>query len=82
MSDRFVRKCEICQRLGENDRFLGPLIDKQSVLVHYNCVLFSPVHPDAESRQESGGVCGVTLRYIRTEGARAKKLVSVALLLC
>lgn len=81
MSDRFERKCEICQRLVENNRFLGPLIDKQSILVHYNCVLFSPVQPSAEEIQEVDGVCGVTLRYIRTEGARAKKLVSVLIYL-
>lgn len=75
---KFERKCEICGRSNRNERILGPLIHTQTISAHYNCVLFSPVTVDAisiASKSEDDGICGVTARFIRSEGNRAKKLV-------
>lgn len=71
---RFQRVCEICSRSNQNERLLGPLINSQTISAHYNCVMFSPVTVDATSKEDHG-ICGVTARFIRTEGSRAKKLV-------
>lgn len=77
-SMKFDRKCEICGRSNQNGRMLGPLIHTRTISAHYNCVLFSPTTVDANSLSsgsEDSGICGVTSRFIRSEGSRAKKLV-------
>lgn len=74
----FERKCEICKRSNFNGRMLGPLIHTNSISAHYNCVLYSPITPDAESvapRPEDEAIAGVSTRFIREEGRRAQKLV-------
>lgn len=73
-SKKFQRVCEICSRPDQNERLLCPLIHPSTISAHYNCVLFCSVQVDATSVEEHG-ICGVTPRYIRTEGNRAKKLV-------
>lgn len=72
------RKCEICKRSNFNGRMLGPLIDMHSISAHFNCVLFYPVTPAAESLAPQPGddaIAGVSTRFIRQEGHRAQKLV-------
>lgn len=74
----FERKCEICKRSNFNGRMLGPLIHTDSISAHFNCVLYSPVTPDAESiavRPEDKAIAGVSTRFIRDEGRRAQRLV-------
>lgn len=75
---KFERKCAICQRSKVNERMLGSLIHTKMISAHYNCVLFSPILPDATSMsahaaQDSIG--GIKSRFIRGEGTRAVKLV-------
>lgn len=51
----------------------------KSISAHFNCVLYSPVTPDAESvapRPEDDAIAGVSTRFIRVEGRRAKKMVN------
>lgn len=77
-SKNFERKCEICKRSHFNSRMLGPLIHTKSISAHFNCVLYSPVTPDAESfapRAEDDAIAGVSTRFISDEGRRAQKLV-------
>lgn len=72
------KKCDICLRDTLNDRALGRLQETRTITAHVNCVLFSPVSPDKTSltsRPEDDGIAGVTSRFVRQEGKRAKKLV-------
>lgn len=74
----FERKCEICLRSILNDRVLGRLQHTKTISAHVNCVLYSPVSPDSmslASRPDDDAIAGVKSRFIRDEGARAKKLV-------
>lgn len=83
-SKNHERKCEICKRSNFNSRMLGPLIHTNSISAHFNCVLYSPVTPDAESfapRPEDEAVAGVSTRFIRDEGRRAQKLVQKSILI-
>lgn len=76
----FERKCTICQRKECNDRMLGPLIHTKTISGHFNCILYSPVMPDAgsiASNKGDDGIAGVKSRFIREEGARASKLVII-----
>lgn len=76
----FERKCTICQRKDFNDRMLGPLIHTKTISGHFNCVLYSPIMPDAvsiASNKGDDGIAGVKSRFIREEGARASKLVII-----
>lgn len=71
--------CEICKRSVLNARLLGPLIHTRTITAHYNCVLFIPVTPHSTSRRHNetdDAIAGVSTRFIRDEGARAKLLVS------
>lgn len=80
----FERKCEICRRDNYNGRMLGPLIHTKTISAHYNCVMFSPVTPDETSRRDNpndDAIAGVTARFIREEGGRAKQLVRICFLL-
>lgn len=57
---------------------LGPIIHTKTISAHFNCVLYSPVTPDAldlQTREEEDAISGVKSRFVRTEAARAKKLV-------
>lgn len=74
----FGRKCEICRRSTFDQRTLGPLVHTKTISGHFNCVLYSPVAPDATSlapHPEDDSIAGVTTRFVREEGKRAKKLV-------
>lgn len=78
MPRQFERKCEICQRKHFNDRLLGPLMHTKTISAHFNCVLYSPVTPDAldlQTREEEDAIGGVKSRFVRAEAGRAKKLV-------
>lgn len=70
--------CGICRRSTIDERALGHFQESKSVAAHVNCVLFSPVTPDATSlitRPEDDGIAGVSARFIRQEIKRAKNLV-------
>lgn len=72
--------CQICKRSNRNDLVLGPMTDatKSNISAHFNCILYSPVVPDAlsiPSRPEADSIGGVSTRYVRHEGARAERLV-------
>lgn len=72
------RPCVICNRFVSNDRWLGPLQHLKTFSAHSNCVLYSPVPPDTSSFSENpeDSVAGMTSRFIRAEGQRAKRLVN------
>lgn len=76
----FNRNCEICHRTNFNSRMLGPMVHTKTISAHFNCVVFSPVSPDKTSlapNPEDDAIGGVTTRFIRGEGRRAKKLVNL-----
>lgn len=71
-------KCDICRRSTFDHRTLGPLVHTKTISAHFNCVLYSPVTPDATSlapRAEDDAIAGVSTRSVRDEAKRAKKLV-------
>lgn len=72
------RKCEICKRNKFNPQQLGPFIQTKTISAHFNCVLFSPINPSQSSRRnnpDDDAIAGMSARFVRKEGARAKKLV-------
>lgn len=69
-----AKKCEICARSTRNEKLLGPFIEKKTIAAHYNCVIFNPVVP-AKEETAADGIGGVSARFIRNEGKRAKALV-------
>lgn len=76
----FERQCTICRRKERNDRLLGPLIHTKTISGHFNCILYTPVMPDAgsiASNHEDDAIAGVKSRFIRDEGVRASKLVTI-----
>lgn len=79
--DRFTKKCEICARSTRDERRLGPFIETKTIAAHYNCVIYSPVAPD-KTDVKADGIAGVTNRFIRNEGKRAKALVSILFCSC
>lgn len=74
MDHAIAKKCEICCSSIEDAKKLGPFIETKTVAGHYNCILFSPVKPD-DVDLTPDGICGVSARFIRTEGKRARPLV-------
>lgn len=81
----FGRKCEICRRDNFDDRTLGPLIHANNISAHFNCVLYSPVTPDETSlapKPEDDAIAGLSTRFVRDEGKRAKKLVTTVTQKC
>lgn len=75
---KYMRTCAICRRGNIDRRLLGPLIHARTISAHITCVLYSPILPDATSLcpDSDDAIGGVSSRYIRTEGARAKLLVN------
>lgn len=69
-----AKNCEICARPTRDERFLGPFIETKTIAAHYNCVYFNPVIPDKVDIA-ANGIGGVSSRFIRNEGKRAKPLV-------
>lgn len=78
---KFKRHCAICLRSSTNESKLGPFINLASISAHYLCVRFSPVTPAKDEIVDEPtpgtSMAGVSSRFIRMEGARAKKLVSM-----
>lgn len=74
---KYMRTCGICRRGDIDRRLLGPLVHVKTISAHINCVFYSPIMPDATSLvpNSDDAIGGVSSRYIRTEGARAKLLV-------
>lgn len=66
--------CKVCARAIQNPRLLGVFEGSDGIFAHSKCVLFSPVVPD-KVHLKSDGICGLSERFIRTEGKRAKSLV-------
>lgn len=78
MNSKFKRVCEVCKRSNWNGRILGPMVVTRTLSAHFNCVLYSPITPDAvhfAPNPEDDAIAGVSSRFIRTEGKRAKELV-------
>lgn len=78
---KFKRLCAICLRSSTDESKLGPFINLASISAHYLCVRFSPVTPEkdeiVDEPNTGTSMAGVTCRFIRMEGARAKKLVRI-----
>lgn len=66
--------CKVCARGIQNPRLLGPFEESDGIFAHNYCVLFSPVVPD-KVHLKADGICGLSERFIRSEGNRAKSLV-------
>lgn len=69
-----AKNCEICARSIRDEKMLGPFIETKTIAAHFNCVIYSPIVPD-KLDVATDGVGGVTPRFIRIEGKRAKPLV-------
>lgn len=77
MPNKFEKKCEICMRSHNDPKWLGPFLEINSIAAHYNCVIFNPEKPTQVDLDPTNPIGGVTTRYIRTEGKRAKSLVII-----
>lgn len=73
-----LKKCQVCSRSTRNGKTLGPFLETKTIAAHYKCVIFSPVMPDKIDLAPNG-IGGVSSRFIRNEGKRAKPLVFFSL---
>lgn len=76
----FEQMCAICLRGDDDNLMLGPFVDLKTISAHFLCVRFSPVTPQKCEMSETAtgsSMAGVTSRFIRNEGARSKKLVTI-----